>query len=94
MSILVVLVPISVLLLGLAIAAFVWAVRRGQFEQLDSAALDILAEDRDPAADAADRDADAASSGEAQDGDDHHDGDGQGDRAARSEPDRGAAERN
>lgn len=45
MSILLVLVPISVLLLGLAIAAFVWAVRRGQFDDLDTPALDILRDD-------------------------------------------------
>lgn len=48
MNILLVLVPISLALLGLAIAAFAWAVRRGQFEDLDAAALDILREDRAP----------------------------------------------
>jgi cbb3-type cytochrome oxidase maturation protein len=42
MTILLVLIPISLVLLGIAIAAFAWAVRRGQFEDLDSAALDIL----------------------------------------------------
>ena len=45
MNILLVLVPISVLLLGAAIWAFVWAVRRGQFDNLDSAALDVLTDD-------------------------------------------------
>ena len=45
MNILLVLIPISLLLLGIAIAAFAWAVRRGQFDDLDSAALDILCED-------------------------------------------------
>lgn len=45
MTILLVLVPISGVLLGLAIAAFVWAVRSGQFENLDSAALEVLVED-------------------------------------------------
>jgi len=40
-----VLIPISLMLLGLAIAAFWWAVRRGQFEDLDSAAIDILRDD-------------------------------------------------
>src|SRR5690606_3471752 len=48
MNILLVLIPVSVVLLALAIAAFAWAVRRGQFEQLDSAALDILGDDRRP----------------------------------------------
>lgn len=48
MSILLMLIPISLLLLGLAIAAFVWAVRRGQFDDLDSAAIDILRENERP----------------------------------------------
>ena len=39
------LVPLSVVLLGVAIGAFVWAVRRGQFDDLDAAALDILVDD-------------------------------------------------
>jgi cbb3-type cytochrome oxidase maturation protein len=42
------LVPISIALLGVAIGAFVWAVRRGQFEDLDTAALDILVDDDAP----------------------------------------------
>ncbi|MDH7452592.1 cbb3-type cytochrome oxidase assembly protein CcoS [Luteimonas composti] len=45
MRILLLLVPISLVLLGLAIWAFVWAVRRGQFDDLDTPALDILRED-------------------------------------------------
>ncbi len=45
MRILLLLVPISLVLLGLAFWAFVWAVRRGQFDDLDTPALDILAED-------------------------------------------------
>lgn len=56
MNILLVLVPISVLLLGLAIGAFVWAVHRGQFDDLDTPALDIL---RDEPVPPAPRDADA-----------------------------------
>jgi cbb3-type cytochrome oxidase maturation protein len=48
MTILLVLIPISLMLLGIAIAAFAWAVRRGQFEDLDSAALDILGDDSAP----------------------------------------------
>ena len=46
MRILLVLIPISLVLLGIAIAAFFWAVRRGQFEDLDSAAIDILRDDK------------------------------------------------
>jgi cbb3-type cytochrome oxidase maturation protein len=45
MSVLIYLVPISLLLLGAAIWAFVWAVRAGQFDDLDTPPLDILAED-------------------------------------------------
>lgn len=48
MAILLALIPISLMLLGIAIWAFVWAVRRGQFEDLDSAALDILHDDDAP----------------------------------------------
>ncbi|TWG86188.1 cbb3-type cytochrome oxidase maturation protein [Luteimonas sp. J16] len=49
MRILLMLVPISLVLLGLAIWAFVWAVRRGQFDDLDTPALDILTDDDRPA---------------------------------------------
>ena len=38
MSTLLVLTPISLLLLGIAIAAFVWAVKRGQYDDLDTPA--------------------------------------------------------
>lgn len=45
MRILFVLIPISLILLGLAIGAFVWAVRRGQFDDLETPAVAILADD-------------------------------------------------
>lgn len=45
MNILLLLVPISLLLLGLAIGAFVWAVRRGQFDDLDTPPLDVISSD-------------------------------------------------
>jgi len=41
-------IPISLILLGIAIWAFVWAVRRGQFDDLDTPALDILVEEDGP----------------------------------------------
>lgn len=50
MNILLLLVPLSLMLLALAIGAFVWAVKRGQFDDLDTPALDILTEDRESAA--------------------------------------------
>ena len=49
MSILLMLIPISMVLFGLAVAAFVWAVKRGQFDDLDTPALDILEDDDRPA---------------------------------------------
>jgi cbb3-type cytochrome oxidase maturation protein len=52
MSILLLLIPLSVLLLGAAIWAFAWAVRRGQFDDLDTPALDILCDDEGPTPDA------------------------------------------
>jgi cbb3-type cytochrome oxidase maturation protein len=48
MNILLLLVPLSVMLLGVAIWAFVWAVRRGQFDDLDTPAIDILADEQEP----------------------------------------------
>ena len=45
MNILLLLIPLSLMLLALAIGAFWWAVKRGQFEDLDAAALDILVDD-------------------------------------------------
>lgn len=49
MSILLLLVPLSLLLLALAIGAFAWAVKRGQFDDLDTPALDILVDDAESA---------------------------------------------
>lgn len=45
MTILLALVPISLILLCLAIWAFVWAVRAGQYDDLDTPAIDILRSD-------------------------------------------------
>jgi cbb3-type cytochrome oxidase maturation protein len=42
MNILLVLIPLSLLLLLAIVAAFVWAVRNGQFEDMDTPPLDIL----------------------------------------------------
>lgn len=42
MTILLLLIPISLLLMGLAGAAFLWAVNHGQFEELDRHGFDIL----------------------------------------------------
>lgn len=45
MNILLLLIPLSLLLLVAAVWAFVWAVKRGQFEDLDTPAIDILRDD-------------------------------------------------
>ena len=47
MSILYLLIPISLLVLGIAIAAFLWAVRSGQYEDLEGPAHRILMDDDD-----------------------------------------------
>jgi cbb3-type cytochrome oxidase maturation protein len=51
MSILLLLIPLSLVLLAAAIGAFIWAVRGGQFEDLDTPAIDILADDAQPGKD-------------------------------------------
>jgi len=48
MNIIYVLIPLSILLMLLAIGAFFWAVRNDQFDDLDTPALDILDEDDEP----------------------------------------------
>ena len=45
MSILYVLIPLALLLLGAAVWAFFWAVGSGQFDDLDTPALRILMDD-------------------------------------------------
>ncbi len=47
MSILYFLIPISLLLLGIAIWAFVWAVDNDQFDDLDGPAYSILFDDEE-----------------------------------------------
>jgi cbb3-type cytochrome oxidase maturation protein len=50
MSIVFLLIPVSLLLVGLGAWAFFWAVRTGQFDELDAPAWEILVEDpNDPA---------------------------------------------
>jgi cbb3-type cytochrome oxidase maturation protein len=44
MNILFLLIPLSLLLLLAIVGAFIWAVRNGQFEDLDTPPLDILRE--------------------------------------------------
>ncbi len=45
MKVLLLLIPIALLLGGLGLAAFLWALRSGQFEDLDGAAHRVLFDD-------------------------------------------------
>ena len=47
MNILFALIPLSLLLLGAAVWAFFWAVRSGQFDDLDTPAVRILLDEDD-----------------------------------------------
>jgi len=46
LSVLYLLVPIALMLAGIGVAAFRWAVRDGQFDDLDSPAVRILFEEK------------------------------------------------
>jgi len=45
MSILYLLIPLGLVLLALAIAAFFWAVRTGQFDDLETPAMSVVMDD-------------------------------------------------
>lgn len=45
MEILAVLIPVSIVLIGIAVVIFVWAVNHNQFEQLDKHGFDIFEDD-------------------------------------------------
>jgi cbb3-type cytochrome oxidase maturation protein len=49
MNALFLLIPLSLVLVGLAVASFFWAVHAGQFDDLDSPAYRILLDDSPPA---------------------------------------------
>jgi cbb3-type cytochrome oxidase maturation protein len=48
MSILFVLIPLAVLMLGAALAAFFWAVGSAQFDDLDTPGVRVLFDDQEP----------------------------------------------
>jgi len=50
MNALLILIPIALLLGLVGLAAFVWALKNGQFSDLDGAAVRILIDDEEPAA--------------------------------------------
>lgn len=45
MNILYLLIPLGLVLLGLAVAAFFWAVRSGQFDDLETPAMSVVMDD-------------------------------------------------
>ena len=50
MTFLLALIPVALVLLAIAVLAFAWAVRNGQFEDVETAALDILVDEEAPVA--------------------------------------------
>lgn len=48
MNSLLLLIPLSLVLLGAAVWTLVWAIRDGQYDDLDTPAIDLLAEDAAP----------------------------------------------
>jgi cbb3-type cytochrome oxidase maturation protein len=49
MSVLYLVVPLALLVVGIAVWAFIWAAGRGQFDDLDTPALRMLRDDGDTA---------------------------------------------
>jgi cbb3-type cytochrome oxidase maturation protein len=47
MNILYLLIPLALLIAGSATLAFVWSVRSGQLDDLDTPAMRVISEDRD-----------------------------------------------
>ncbi len=47
MSVVYILLPVASLLAAAGVAAFIWAVRRGQFDDLETPAVRILHDDED-----------------------------------------------
>lgn len=48
MDILYLLIPLAIIIMVIAISAFIWAVKSGQYEDLEGAAHRILMDDDDP----------------------------------------------
>ncbi|MEM9694440.1 MAG: cbb3-type cytochrome oxidase assembly protein CcoS [Myxococcota bacterium] len=45
MDVIFLVVPLALVIAGVAVGAFVWATRRGQFDDLDSPAVRMLSDD-------------------------------------------------
>ena len=48
MEILFILIPLGILILAVMVAAFFWAIKSGQFEDMEGPAYKILMDDDDP----------------------------------------------
>ena len=46
MSVLYIVLPLALLVVAIAVGAFVWATRRGQFDDLDTPAVRVLHDDQ------------------------------------------------
>ena len=57
MEILYLLIPLSLVLVGIIVWVFLWAVRSGQFDDLEGPAHEILMDDDDPVLEPAEEDA-------------------------------------
>jgi cbb3-type cytochrome oxidase maturation protein len=55
MSVLYIVVPVALLIVAMAVGAFVWAANRGQFDDLETPALRMLHDDEERAFPAKDR---------------------------------------
>jgi len=49
LAVLYIVIPIALVLAGAGLAAFLWAVRKGQFDDLDTPAVRMLFDDEPPA---------------------------------------------
>lgn len=47
MSVIYIVLPLALVLAIVAVAAFIWAVRSGQFDELDSSSIRMLHDDED-----------------------------------------------
>ena len=48
MNVLLILIPVSIILGGLGLCAFLWTVKSGQYDDADGAAARLLLDDDDP----------------------------------------------
>ncbi|SEO46151.1 cbb3-type cytochrome oxidase assembly protein CcoS [Aquisalimonas asiatica] len=78
MNIIFVSIPISLILLGIGVAIFFWAVRNGQFDDLDTPAYSILMDEEEKPRQSRQRSTDG--SGAEDDASDTHDTTGRKDR--------------